>query len=108
MSEIVFQILTMIGLVLAVALPITLQSKSKTWFKGWGACEWLNSTCTFSKARPRSDTHYCFSNEPKWLCDNHYEETLRIKEYVNRVSNERRVVSTEEAKRFKESGHRTW
>lgn len=108
MTELIYQISGSIGIILALVLPWYLQSKSKTWFRGWGACEWLNSSCICSKAKPRSDVHRICSNEPEWLCDNHYQETLRIKEYVNRVSNERRTVSADEAKRFKESGHRTW
>ena len=104
--ELLFQVLSFVGIILAFVLPWVLDSKSKTWFRGWGACEWLNSTCMCSKAKPRSDVHRFSSTDPEWLCDNHYEETLRIKEYVNRVADKGWIVSREEARRFKESGHR--
>ena len=102
------EIFGIVGMILAFIIPFVLHSKAKTWFHGWGACQWLNSPCIFSKAKPREGFHSLCSGEAEWLCDNHYEESLRIRDYVNRVSKERRAVSSDEVKRFKESGHRTW
>lgn len=107
MTELFTQIFGIIGMVFAIGFPILFLSKSKTWFHGYGACRWLNSTC-LRKASPRSDMMDSWTGEPEWLCKDHYEESVRIRDYVNRVSNEGRTVSVEEAKRFKESGHRTW
>lgn len=101
-----FQIFGPLGIIFSIGFPILWHRKSKTWFKGVGACQWLNSTC-FMRAYPRPDLPDSFNNdEPSWYCNNHYEEGLRIKEWVDRVHSQNRIISREEAKRFKESGHR--
>ena len=88
-----------------VFLPIYFK-KGKTWFRGYGCCEFLNGCHNpFAKAKPRSDEIDSFG-KVTWLCDSHYEETLRIRNWVNKVYESKRIVSTEEMKRFKESGHR--
>ena len=101
-----FQIFGILGIIFALVFPFVWHNKAKTWFKGVGACQWLNSTC-FMRAHPRSDLPDSFNNgEPSWYCNGHYEEDLRIKAWVDRVNNQNRIVSREEMKRFKESGHR--
>ena len=107
MSELFNQIFGIVSMIFAIGFPLLFLSKSKTWFRGYGACRWLNSTC-LRKAEPRSDMMDSWTGKPGWLCKSHYEESMGIRDYVNRVASERRVVSSEEAKRFKESGHRTW
>ena len=101
-----FQVFGLSGLMFAFGFPILWHKKAKTWFHGYGACQWLNSTC-FMKAKPRSDIPDSFNNgEPSWYCNSHYEEDLRIKDWVDRIHKQNRVVSKDEMKRFKESGHR--
>ena len=57
-------------------------SKSRTWFKGYGACECIGSLC-YRKAIPRNDCKTLVFNEIEWYCDKHYDEHKIIKRKVD-------------------------
>lgn len=77
---------------------LTNRMMSENGLFGWHSCHWINSICIRRGIR--------HSDLDEYLCNTHADESRRIREYVDMVSSQKRVVTSDEAKRFKESGHR--
>ena len=93
MNEFLFPLLM---IVFAIGLSILFMSKTKTWLRGYGACNWLDSTC-FRQARPRKDCKSLIFMQTEWYCNKHYHEQELIRlivdaEYKRTQQNNRNVT----------------
>lgn len=69
-----------IGLII-ILIIFVFPNKTRTWFKGYGACDW-HGQC-YRKAVPRNDCITLVFNEVEWYCDNHYDMKKQIKRKVD-------------------------
>lgn len=74
-------------LIFALCFPFLFDKKGKTWFKGYGQCDFLNG-CYLGHAKPRDEIN-SFSGEQSWYCDNHWQEHLAIGRMIDAVVNKR-------------------
>ena len=76
MIEFFYPILGIILVLIIFVFP----DRTRTWFKGYGACDW-HGQC-YSKAKPRTNFKSLILNETEWYCDKHYDAKLRIRKQV--------------------------
>lgn len=72
------------GLVFVFGFPYLHHKKAKTWFRGWGACDFFG--CYFGHGKPR-EGQINHDGSTRWLCDSHYVEDQAIKNMVDRLYN---------------------
>ena len=80
------QVFGICGLIFAFGFPFVLDKKGKTWFKGYGQCDYLNG-CYFGHAKPRPEFRLNCKGETSWYCDSHYQETLALGRMVDKLCN---------------------
>ena len=69
-----------ITVIIIVLVIFVFPDKSRTWFKGYGACDWYGQC--YSKAKPRIDFKSLIIHETEWYCDKHYDAKLRIRKTI--------------------------